>query len=75
MTVRDLSLGNEPSNRYCYKAFCRETGFEADAKLFNFLPRNYRLPITEWGEGGGFPREFWIGVCREGSWTLTLFKD
>ena len=20
-------------------------------------------------------REFWIGVCREGSWTLTLFKD
>ena len=27
------------------------------------------------GGGGGFPREFWIGVCREGSWTLTLFKD
>ena len=58
MTLRDFSLGNEPSNRYCYNAFCRETGFEADAKLFNFLPR-----------------EFWIGVCREGSWTLTLFKD
>ena len=25
--------------------------------------------------GGGYSREFWIGVCREGSWTLTLFKD
>ena len=24
---------------------------------------------------GGYSREFWIGVCREGSWTLTLFKD
>ena len=25
--------------------------------------------------GGGYSREFRIGVCREGSWTLTLFKD
>ena len=25
--------------------------------------------------GGGYSCEFWIGVCREGSWTLTLFKD
>ena len=24
---------------------------------------------------GGTPESFWIGVCREGSWTLTLFKD
>ena len=24
--------------------------------------------------GGGYSREFWIGVCRKGSWTLTLFK-
>ena len=24
---------------------------------------------------GGYSREFWIEVCREGSWTLTLFKD
>ena len=24
---------------------------------------------------GGYSREFWIGVYREGSWTLTLFKD
>ena len=24
---------------------------------------------------GGYCRIFWIGVCREGSWTLTLFKD
>ena len=62
MTLRDFSLGNEPSNRYCYKAFCRETGFEADAKLFNFLPRNYRLPITEWG--GGSPRILDRGVRR-----------
>ena len=22
---------------------------------------------------GRYSREFWIGVCREGSWTLTLF--
>ena len=27
------------------------------------------------GGGGGNPREFWIGVGREGWWTLTLFKD
>ena len=27
------------------------------------------------GGGGANSREFWIGVCREGSWTLTLFKD
>ena len=31
------------------------------------------------GGGGGvgevYSREFWIGVCREGSSTLTLFKD
>ena len=27
------------------------------------------------GGEGGYSREFWIGVCREGSWTLTLFKD
>ena len=64
MTLRDFSLGNEPSNRYCYKAFCRETGFEADAKLFNFLPRNYRLPITEWGGGGVPPRILDRGVPR-----------
>ena len=25
--------------------------------------------------GGVYSREFWIGVFREGSWTLTLFKD
>ena len=26
--------------------------------------------------GRGYSREFpWIGMCREGSWTLTLFKD
>ena len=25
--------------------------------------------------GGGYSRKFWIGVCREGSRTLTLFKD
>ena len=24
---------------------------------------------------GGYSREFWIGVCRRGSWTPTLFKD
>ena len=24
---------------------------------------------------GGYSRKFWIGVCREGSWILTLFKD
>ena len=63
MTLRDFSLGNEPSNRYCYKAFCRETGFEADAKLFNFLPRNYRLPITEWG--GGSPANFGYGCAAK----------
>ena len=28
-------------------------------------------PVTP----GGYSREFWIGVCREGSRTLTLFKD
>ena len=30
-----------------------------------------------WGSAvsGGYSREFWIGVCREGSWTLILFKD
>ena len=27
------------------------------------------------GGRGGYSREFWIGVCRGGSWTLTLFKD
>ena len=27
------------------------------------------------GGGGRYFREFRIGVCREGSWTLTLFKD
>ena len=26
------------------------------------------------GGGGGYFRQFWIGVCCEGSWTLTLFK-
>ena len=25
--------------------------------------------------GGGYYREFLIGVCSEGPWTLTLFKD
>ena len=25
--------------------------------------------------GGGYSGEFWIGVCHEGSWTLTLFKN
>ena len=25
--------------------------------------------------GEGYSREFWIGGCREGSWTLILFKD
>ena len=25
--------------------------------------------------GGGYSREFWIGVCREGLWTLTLSKS
>ena len=24
--------------------------------------------------GGGYSRKFWIGVCREGSWSLTLFR-
>ena len=24
---------------------------------------------------GRYSGEVWIGVCREGSWTLTLFKD
>ena len=23
----------------------------------------------------GYSQKFWIGVCREGSWTVTLFKD
>ena len=27
------------------------------------------------GGGWGYSREFWIGVCREGSLTLTLSKD
>ena len=27
------------------------------------------------GGGGVYTREFWIGVCREGSWTQTQFKD
>ena len=26
------------------------------------------------GGGGGGTSKFWIEVCREGSWTLTLFK-
>ena len=25
--------------------------------------------------GEAYSPEFWIGVCREASWTLTLFKD
>ena len=27
------------------------------------------------GGEGGYSGKFWIGVCREGCWTLTLFKD
>ena len=31
--------------------------------------------LENYTPGGGYSREFWIGVCREGSWTLALFKD
>ena len=27
------------------------------------------------GGGGGYSRKFWIRVCRQGSSTLTLFKE
>ena len=46
--------------------------------------RKHPFPLTlrrwgrfkPWGRGrGGYSREFWIAVCREGSRTLNLFKD
>ena len=36
-------------------------------------PTEGGLPVAR--GGGGYSREIWIGVCREGLWTLTLFKD
>ena len=35
---------------------------------------NWNARFSEYSPGG-YSREFWIGVCREGSWTLTLFKE
>ena len=42
-----------------------------------FSPRTVvKRQFKRYDPGGGrYSREFWIGVCREGSWTLTLFKD
>ena len=37
--------------------------------------RGWTLIATSSAPEGGYSREFWIGVCCEGSWTLTLFKD
>ena len=37
-------------------------------------PRPQGFSLKKMG-GAPHSREFWIGVCREGSWTLTLFKD
>ena len=40
------------------------------------LPNNGHAGMLEpRGVGEVYSREFWIGVCREGSSTLTLFKD
>ena len=50
-------------------------------KYFDFyikkvIQRTYLISFTvQSGGGGGYSREFWVGVCREGSLTLTLFKD
>ena len=33
------------------------------------------IKVVQMPGGGGYSRKFWIGVCREGWWTLTLFKD
>ena len=30
---------------------------------------------VSWHPRESLSRKFWIGVCREGFWTLTLFKD
>ena len=40
-----------------------------------FPASNFHLIDPPRGGGGWYSGEFWIGVCREGSWTLTLFKD
>ena len=45
---------------------------------YSWGPLNYKYCLTSFQKlpgGGGYSREFWVGVCREGSWTLTLFKD
>ena len=41
------------------------------------IPPNERFPkgASNQGPEGGYSRKFWIGVCRKGSCTLTLFKD
>ena len=39
------------------------------------LPNNGHAGMLEARGGEVYSREFWIGVCREGSSTLTLFKD
>ena len=42
--------------------------------LFLLVSVETRL-IAVFHPRGGYSREFLTGVCREGSWTLTLFKD
>ena len=32
------------------------------------------LPLRTGTPGAGYSRKFWIGVCCEGSWTLTLLR-
>ena len=59
------SLGSEKPFLVVWKIFLSKMFAKSIIVIFNVHP----------GGGGGFSREFWIGVCREGSWTLTLFKD
>ena len=39
------------------------------------MERKYCLLQLHVLEGGGYSHKFWIGVCHEGSYTLTLLKD
>ena len=52
---------------------------ELTGQLFEcWLTAGWTVGLINWLAilgGGGYSRKFWIGACRKGLWTVTLFKD
>ena len=75
----------ELKQRHFWAAHVNRKWTSSTLKLWfwiNVLNRLYKSKDTfdgvkaqEGGGGGEYTREFWIGVCREGSGTPPLFKE